>query len=175
MFGVEFEAFPDKGQPNFLLEWARFERWIRYIAFYFAKPGKNGVTRVLFQNPRYLIEKYLPIKLNKSWVEKLNTLQKTRNLAVHGLANLDKSTNDKALKELKSLWAEFNGFLKEAKIDVQKAQREFERHLREISRFRFLKSTKVFRHFLGHNRLTTTESYLNLSSEDTIREFLNKW
>jgi len=25
--------------------------------------------------------------------------------------------------------------------------------------------------FVGHDRLTTTEIYLNLSSEDTIREF----
>ncbi|GAF93423.1 unnamed protein product, partial [marine sediment metagenome] len=25
------------------------------------------------------------------------------------------------------------------------------------------------------NRLTTTEIYLNLSPEDTIRQFLNKW
>jgi len=28
---------------------------------------------------------------------------------------------------------------------------------------------------LGHDRLTTTEIYLNLSPEDAIREFLNKW
>jgi len=28
---------------------------------------------------------------------------------------------------------------------------------------------------LDHDRLTTTEIYLNLSAEDTIREFLNKW
>ena len=133
LFGARFEAFPEKGQPNFLLEWARFERWIRYIAFHFAKPSKNGVTRVPFQTPRYLIKKYLPIKLNKSWVEKLNTLQETRNLVSHGLANLDESTNDRALKELKSLWAQFNRSLKEAKIDVQKSQREFKRHLREKS------------------------------------------
>jgi len=28
---------------------------------------------------------------------------------------------------------------------------------------------------LGHDRLTTTELYLNLSPEGTIREFLDKW
>jgi len=28
---------------------------------------------------------------------------------------------------------------------------------------------------LGHGRLATTEIYLNLSPEDAIREFLNKW
>jgi len=29
--------------------------------------------------------------------------------------------------------------------------------------------------FLGHDRLTTTEIYLNLSPEDAIREFQDKW
>ena len=28
---------------------------------------------------------------------------------------------------------------------------------------------------LGHDRLTTTEIYLNLSPEDVIREFREKW
>lgn len=28
---------------------------------------------------------------------------------------------------------------------------------------------------LGHDRLTTTGPFLNLSPEDAIREFLNKW
>jgi integrase/recombinase XerD len=28
---------------------------------------------------------------------------------------------------------------------------------------------------LGHDRLTTTEIYLNLSLEDVIREFKEKW
>lgn len=28
---------------------------------------------------------------------------------------------------------------------------------------------------LGHDRLITTEIYLNLSPEDAIREFFNKW
>ena len=28
---------------------------------------------------------------------------------------------------------------------------------------------------LGHDRLVTTEIYLNLSPEDAIREFLKKW
>jgi len=36
-------------------------------------------------------------------------------------------------------------------------------------------STRALQHLLGHDRLTTTEIYLNLSPEDAIREFLNKW
>ena len=36
-------------------------------------------------------------------------------------------------------------------------------------------STRALQILLGHDRLTTTELYLNLSPEDTIREFLNKW
>jgi len=36
-------------------------------------------------------------------------------------------------------------------------------------------STRALQIFLGHDRLTTTEIYLNLSPEDAIREFLNKW
>lgn len=36
-------------------------------------------------------------------------------------------------------------------------------------------STRALQTFLGHDRLTTTEIYLNLSPEDAIREFLNKW
>ena len=28
---------------------------------------------------------------------------------------------------------------------------------------------------LGHDRLTTTEIYLNLSPEDVVREFREKW
>ncbi len=35
--------------------------------------------------------------------------------------------------------------------------------------------TRALQYFLGHDRLTTTEIYLNLSPEDAIREFLNKW
>lgn len=133
LFGAQFEVSPETGQPNFLLEWARFERWVRYIAFSFGKPNKNGVTRVPFQNSKYLIEKYLPIKLSKSWIGKLDKLRKTRNLVSHGLANLDESTNNRALKELKSLWVQFDKSLEEAKIDVQKTRREFEKHLREES------------------------------------------
>lgn len=33
----------------------------------------------------------------------------------------------------------------------------------------------TLRTLLGHDRLTTTEIYVNLSPEDAIREFLNKW
>jgi len=36
-------------------------------------------------------------------------------------------------------------------------------------------STRTLMQLLGHDRLTTTEIYLNLSPEDAIREFLNKW
>jgi len=36
-------------------------------------------------------------------------------------------------------------------------------------------STRALQYFLGHDHLTTTEIYLNLSPEDAIREFLNKW
>ena len=36
-------------------------------------------------------------------------------------------------------------------------------------------STRTLQILLGHDRLTTTELYLNLSPEDAIREFLDKW
>ena len=36
-------------------------------------------------------------------------------------------------------------------------------------------STRALQILLGHDRLTTTEIYLNLTPEDAIREFLNKW
>ena len=36
-------------------------------------------------------------------------------------------------------------------------------------------STRALMQLLGHDRLTTTEIYLNLSPEDTIREFEAKW
>lgn len=36
-------------------------------------------------------------------------------------------------------------------------------------------STGVLQTLLDHDRLTTTELYLNLSPEEAIREFLNKW
>jgi len=36
-------------------------------------------------------------------------------------------------------------------------------------------STRALQTLLGHDRLTTTEIYLNLSPEDAIREFLDKW
>ena len=35
-------------------------------------------------------------------------------------------------------------------------------------------STRALQSLLGHDRLATTEIYLNLSPEDAIREFLNK-
>jgi len=36
-------------------------------------------------------------------------------------------------------------------------------------------STRALQSLLGHDRLATTEIYLNLSPEDSIREFLDKW
>lgn len=36
-------------------------------------------------------------------------------------------------------------------------------------------STRALQILLGHDRLATTEIYLNLSPEDAIREFLDKW
>jgi integrase/recombinase XerD len=36
-------------------------------------------------------------------------------------------------------------------------------------------STRALMSLLGHDRLATTEIYLNLSPEDAIREFQNKW
>jgi integrase/recombinase XerD len=36
-------------------------------------------------------------------------------------------------------------------------------------------STRALQDILGHDRLATTEIYLNLSPEDVIREFRSKW
>jgi integrase/recombinase XerD len=36
-------------------------------------------------------------------------------------------------------------------------------------------STRALQDVLGHDRLATTEIYLNLSPEDVIREFQSKW
>ena len=36
-------------------------------------------------------------------------------------------------------------------------------------------STRTLMSLLGHDRLSTTEIYLNLSPEDAIREFEGKW
>jgi len=36
-------------------------------------------------------------------------------------------------------------------------------------------SLPALQRLLGHDRLTTTEIYLNLSPEDVIREFKEKW
>ena len=49
------------------------------------------------------------------------------------------------------------------------------RHLFAINAIRRGISTRSLMMFLGHDRLTTTEIYLNLSPEDAIREFQNKW
>jgi integrase/recombinase XerD len=49
------------------------------------------------------------------------------------------------------------------------------RHTFSVNCIRKGVSTRALQYFLGHDRLTTTEIYLNLSPEDAIREFLNKW
>ena len=49
------------------------------------------------------------------------------------------------------------------------------RHTFSVNAIRKGVSTRALQYFLGHDRLTTTEIYLNLSPEDAIREFLNKW
>jgi len=36
-------------------------------------------------------------------------------------------------------------------------------------------SARALQTLVGHNRLTTTEIYLNLSPEDPVKEFLNNW
>jgi len=36
-------------------------------------------------------------------------------------------------------------------------------------------STRALQEILGHDRLATTEIYLNLSPEDVINEFHRKW
>ncbi len=49
------------------------------------------------------------------------------------------------------------------------------RHTFSVNCIRKGISTRALQTLLGHDRLTTTEIYLNLSPEDAIREFLNKW
>lgn len=133
LFKVQFEIQPEKGRPNFLLEWAKFERWVRYITFHFAKPSKDGRTRVPFQTPIYLIQKYFPIKLSENLIKKLKNLQEARNLISHGLSSLDESTNAKLLKDVKYLWTQFDKSLEDIKIDIQEAQKGFEKHLTDVS------------------------------------------
>jgi integrase/recombinase XerD len=36
-------------------------------------------------------------------------------------------------------------------------------------------SLPALQHLLGHDRLTTTEIYFNLSPEEVVREFWDKW
>ena len=36
-------------------------------------------------------------------------------------------------------------------------------------------TTRTLQYLLGHDRITTTEIYMNLSPEDAIREFQSKW
>jgi len=49
------------------------------------------------------------------------------------------------------------------------------RHTFSVNCIRKGISTRALQTLLGHDRLITTEIYLNLSPEDAIREFLNKW
>ena len=49
------------------------------------------------------------------------------------------------------------------------------RHTFRVSCIKKGISTRALMQLLGHDRLTTTEIYLNMSPEDTIREFEEKW
>ena len=49
------------------------------------------------------------------------------------------------------------------------------RHTFAISCIKKGISTRALQEFLGHDRLTTTEIYLNMSPEDACREFVTKW
>lgn len=49
------------------------------------------------------------------------------------------------------------------------------RHTFSVNCIRKGISTRALMQLLGHDRLATTELYLNLSPEDAIREFQNKW
>jgi len=49
------------------------------------------------------------------------------------------------------------------------------RHTFSISCIRKGISTRTLMQLLGHDRLSTTEIYLNLSPEDAIRDFESKW
>jgi integrase/recombinase XerD len=49
------------------------------------------------------------------------------------------------------------------------------RHTYSVSCIKKGISTRALMALLGHDRLATTETYLNLSPEDAIREFQNKW
>jgi len=49
------------------------------------------------------------------------------------------------------------------------------RHTFSVNCIRKGISTRALQTLLGQDRLTTIELYLNLSPEDAIREFLNKW
>jgi integrase/recombinase XerD len=49
------------------------------------------------------------------------------------------------------------------------------RHIFSIACIQKGISTRALQEILGHDRLATTEIYLNLSPEDVIREFHSKW
>jgi len=49
------------------------------------------------------------------------------------------------------------------------------RHTFSVNCIRKGISTRALQTLLGHDRLKTIEIYLNLSPEDAIGEFLNKW
>jgi len=49
------------------------------------------------------------------------------------------------------------------------------RHTFSVNCIRKGISTRALQTLLGHDRLTTTEIYLNLSPEDAIKEFRDKW
>jgi integrase/recombinase XerD len=49
------------------------------------------------------------------------------------------------------------------------------RHTFSVSAIQKGISTRALQEVLGHDRLATTEIYLNLSPEDVVREFREKW
>jgi len=58
---------------------------------------------------------------------------------------------------------------------VKKVSPHVLRHIFSVNCIKKGISTRALQSLLGHDRLATTEIYLNLSPEDAIREFLNKW
>jgi integrase/recombinase XerD len=49
------------------------------------------------------------------------------------------------------------------------------RHTFSVTCLRRGITTRTLQYLLGHDRITTTEIYMNLSPEDAIREFQSKW
>lgn len=95
--------------------------------------------------------------------------EKTRPLIEHYFAEQDKvnitpRTIQRVIKEV----ANRAGISKQVSPHVL-------RHTFSVNCIKRGISTRALQTLLGHDRLTTTEIYLNLSPEDAIREFLEKW